>query len=57
MKELNRFIRHSLAPLVAYAVAAGWLPEGAQGDVLEALVIAVAWLLPMAWSYARERLS
>lgn len=55
MKEINRLIRHLVAPLVAYAVAQGWLPEYAQGDVTEAAVIGVALVVPVAWSWAREQ--
>lgn len=55
MRELNRLIRHLVAPLVTYAVAEGWLPEYAQKDVTEAAVIALALALPVVWSWARER--
>ncbi|MFP4045038.1 MAG: hypothetical protein ACLFTP_10820 [Rhodosalinus sp.] len=57
MREINRLIRHVVAPLVTYAVAEGWLPEYAQQDVTEALVIALALALPIVWSRVRERLS
>lgn len=55
MKELNRLLRHIFAPLVAYAVAEGWLPEYAQGDVTEALVLGVALGVPFALSWWRDR--
>ena len=55
MRELNRLIRHIVAPLVTYAVSQGWLPEYAQQDVTEALVIGLALALPIVWSWARER--
>lgn len=54
-KEINRLLRHLIAPLVAYAVAQGYLPEYAQGDVTEALVLAVALGVPLALSYLRDR--
>lgn len=57
MTEINRLIRHGVAPLVAYAVAAGWLPEAMQQDVTELLVLAIALGGPLLWSYARERLT
>lgn len=53
--ELNRLLRHLLAPLVAYTVAQGNLPEYMQGDVTEALVLAVALGVPMALSYVRDK--
>lgn len=55
MTEINRLLRHMFAPLVAYAVAQGWLPEYMQGDVTEALVLAVALGLPLAVSWYRDR--
>ena len=55
MTELYRFLRHAFAPLVAYAVARGWLPEGAQGDVLEVLVIGFGFAIPYAISWWRDR--
>ena len=54
-KELSRLLRHLFAPLVAYAVAQGYLPEYMQGDVTEALVLAVALGVPLALSYIRDR--
>lgn len=55
MKELNRVLRHLLAPVVAYAVAEGYLPEYMQGDVTEALVLLAAIGIPMALSWYRDR--
>lgn len=55
MSGLHRLIRHLIAPLVIWAVEAGWLPAFAQHDVTEALAIALALALPLAWSWARER--
>lgn len=57
MREINRLIRHLVAPLVAYAVAQGWLPEYAQGDVTEAAVLVIALALPVVWSWAREKVT
>lgn len=54
-REAQRMIRHGLAPLVAYAVAQGWLPEWAQNDVLEMLAIGLALGVPYAWSWLREK--
>ncbi|WP_273523929.1 hypothetical protein [Rhodosalinus sediminis] len=55
MRELNRLLRHIIAPLAALAVAEGWLPEEVQHDVTEALVLVLGLLLPLLWSWARER--
>lgn len=56
MIELSRFLRHLIAPLMIMAVERGWLPRGTEYDVTEALVIAMAFLLPLVWSYARDRI-
>ena len=55
MTEINRLLRHVFAPLVAYAVAQGWLPEYMQGDVTEALVLGVAIGVPLLASWWRDR--
>ena len=55
MRELNRLLRHMIAPLTAYAVAEGWLPEHAQTHVTEVAVLTLGLVLPIAWSWARER--
>lgn len=55
MKEINRLIRHVVAPLVAWFVANGYLPEYMQGDVTEALVLAIAVGVPIALSWWRDR--
>lgn len=55
MTELNRILRHLIAPLVAYAVAQGWLPEYMQGDVTEAAVLIIAFGVPLALSWWRDR--
>lgn len=55
MKELNRLLRHMFAPLVAWAVASGYLPEYMQGDITEALVLIVAFGIPWGLSKLRDR--
>ncbi len=55
MTELNRLLRHAFAPIVAYAVAEGYLPEYMQNDVTEVLVLGVAIGLPFAVSWVRDR--
>lgn len=55
MTAINRLLRHLFAPLVAYAVAQGWLPEYMQGDITEALVLGVALGLPLAASWYRDQ--
>lgn len=56
MNELHRFLRHALGPLVVLAVEKGWLPEAAQGDFTEAVVIALGFALPVLWSYVLDRM-
>lgn len=55
MSELQRFLRHGLAPLVTWMVSEEYLPEAMQKDVLEALVIGVSLAVPYLWSWLRER--
>lgn len=40
--ELNRAIRHAVAPLVILAVERDWVPAAAQNDIIELLTILVA---------------
>lgn len=54
-KELNRLIRHGVAPLVLWLVANGYLPAYMQGDVTELLVIVIATAVPVAVSWWRDR--
>lgn len=54
MSELNRLLRHVFAPLVAYLVAEGYLPEYMQNDVTEVLVVGAAIALPLAVSWYRD---
>lgn len=55
MTELNRLLRHIFAPLVAWLVAAGYLPEYMQGDVTEALVLLTALAIPYGLSFLRDK--
>ena len=55
MTELNRLLRHLIAPLVALAVTNGWLPEAMQGDITEAAVLIVGIGVPLALSWYRDR--
>ena len=55
MKELNRFIRHAAAPMVAWFVAKGYLPESMHGDVVELIVLGVGFAIPVAVSWWRDR--
>lgn len=54
MKELNRLLRHVFAPLVAWLVAQGYLPEYMQGDVTEVLVLLAAFGIPYGISWWRD---
>lgn len=54
MTELNRLLRHVFAPLVAWMVAQGYLPEYMQGDVTEVAVLVVALAVPYALSWYRD---
>lgn len=54
MTELNRLLRHLFAPLAAWMVANGYLPEYMRGDVTEALVLLVAFIVPYAVSWWRD---
>lgn len=55
MTELNRIIRHLIAPLVIIAVQRGWIPENAQKEIIEALTVLLALLVPLVWSKLREK--
>lgn len=55
MNEFKRLIRHGVAPLVAWLVANGYLPDYMRGDVTELLVIAVAMAVPYAVSWWRDQ--
>lgn len=55
MVELSRFLRHAFAPIVVYLVERGILPEWAQNDVLEALVIGAAFAIPYGISWLRDK--
>jgi hypothetical protein len=53
--ELLRFLRHALAPFVVIAVERGWLPDGAQNDATEVLVILAGFGVAYLWSRRNER--
>lgn len=54
-KELNRLIRHAVAPVTAWLVLEGHLPEYMQEDVTEAAVLAVGIAVPLVLSWWRDR--
>lgn len=54
MTELNRLIRHAVAPLTAWFVAKGYLPVEMQGDVTEFIIMLLAYLVPLAVSKLRD---
>ena len=53
--EIMRLIRHGVAPLIAYAVAGGYLPESMAGDVTEFIVLGVAIIAPLVFSWLRDQ--
>ena len=58
MTELSRLLRHLFAPLVAWLVAKGYLPEYMQGDVTEVMVLLASLAIPYGiswWRDARKR--
>lgn len=54
MTELNRLLRHVFAPLVAWFVANGYLPEYMQGDITEFMVLVAALAIPYGISWWRD---
>lgn len=54
MTEISRLLRHIFAPLVAWLVANGWLPEYMQSDVTEAAVLIAALAIPYGLSWWRD---
>lgn len=52
--ELNRIIRHSIAPLVIIAVDRGWIPAGAEDSIIELATILVAIAIPYGISLWRD---
>lgn len=54
MDEVKRFIRHALTPFVVLAVQQGWLPEFAQADAIEALVIAASFAVSYVMSVKNQ---
>ena len=55
MNELHRFLRHALGPFAVLAVEQGWIPEAAQKDVVEAVVIALGFAIPFGWSWLLDK--
>jgi len=55
IEELKRLIRHGIAPLVAYLVTAGYLPEKFEGDIVEIAVIVIAFVLAYIMSLMRRK--
>ncbi len=54
MTEINRLLRHIFAPVVAWLVMNGYLPEYMQGDVTELFVMVAAVGIPYAISWWRD---
>ena len=54
-KEMLRAIRHGVAPLTAWLVLNGYLPDYMEGDITELLVIGVSVAVPYAFSWLRDR--
>lgn len=55
MTEMYRIIRHGVAPLTAWLVATGRLPEYMQGDVTEFIVLGIGLAIPYGLSWAKDR--
>lgn len=53
--EVGRIVRHSLTPIVAAAVAGGWLPAAAQGPIIEVAMIMAAFGVSIGWSKVTRR--
>ena len=53
--ELNRIVRHTVAPLVILAVERGWVPEAAQHDVTEIVTILAVLVGVYIWSRLNAR--
>jgi len=53
--EAARLLRHAITPLVAIAVAEGWIPAAAQDRVVEAAVIVASFAVVYVWSLRNER--
>ena len=53
--EANRVLRHAITPMVILAVDRGWIPEGAQHDVVELSVIALTFTIVYGVSWWRDR--
>jgi len=53
--EAGRVLRHVITPLVVVAVDRGWIPEAAQYDVIELIIIAVTFAAVYGVSLWRDR--
>jgi len=51
--DLFRLARHAIAPLVAYAVARGWIPAAAESEVVRFLALSAA--IGLAWGVSKYR--
>lgn len=54
-EDIKRLVRHLVPVAVIYAASKGWLPAAAQGDVIEAMLIAASIGFSLAWSGTRDR--
>jgi len=54
-KELIRLVRHLVAPLIAYLVTAGYLPEALQGQVTEFVLMGVGVAVALTFSWTRDQ--
>jgi hypothetical protein len=52
--EVARLIRHGLPPIVAFAVAKGWIPQEMQQPLIEAGVVLAAFLAALMASRKRD---
>lgn len=52
---LLRILRHFVSPFTTWLVAKGLLPEAAQGDLTEFLILAIGFIVPVLWSDLRDR--
>ena len=53
-EEIARLARHGLPPLVAYAVAKGWVPADLQQPLIEAGLAVAAVIAAMVASKKRD---
>ena len=53
--EVGRIARHAITPLVIFAVDRGWIPDAAQHDVLELIVIVATFGAVYGVSWWRDK--